>query len=1183
MRFDEAYQHQIIRASAGSGKTFKLSERYLKLILEGAPLETILATTFTRKAAGEIQDRILKRLGEGALSLDGAKKLSHELTYSYDAISQDEFAATTIRIARSINRLRICTLDSFFMQLARGYAFELGLPPGWTIVEESRDNASLRHAIQSTFYQTNDGKNARAIAKLLFKGELKKSIEEQVYDLTKAALSLYRESSKQDWFPYKDIIADDVPDVEDCVAALAAAELPKTKTGTPRYHYKNSRNLLKHDLQEGDWEDALKEGLLARVLDGSYFFDKVNIEGSLKDALELTAKLVKNKILTSWANQLKACWSVLDAISHYYEGIKASEGAYRFDDLSKRLSKFIYTGDALEHAEYRLDAQTRHLLLDEFQDASYEQWLVVRPFALAITSRENADLDRIDPDFPRKLATFFCVGDVKQAIYGWRGGVAEIFRAIETELPNVELKGMTKNWRSSPVIIRVVNKLFETIDQNPVFNRPLESNEGIAERQKKVAAREAVERWRRNFEKHEWAEKNDALDGYWALELAPEFALDQGLSVCAGKAIVDAKTRREIEPADPSIVFRNADLEDEESEDADDDGITGNGENQKNKSQKKNIRLAYAARRVKNLRARYPRASIGVLARSNDVLAKMLLFLKRLGVEASNEGGATIVDTPSVDAITALFRLAAHPGDSVDAFCVANVKPLAQALMLDPEAINSSSCRRASDYLRTVIETKGFGKFSSDVRDLLVAECVDSRQKERMDQFVEFAYSYQAATPSSSLDDFVDAVGAFKTQTPSETAVRVMTIHGSKGLEFDIVVLPDLESNFGNLSGKKFIAGRKSPLAPIEAVMNYVGQDMRGLLPERLLKYFQDELARAIEEALCLLYVAVTRPRRMLLAIIDRNASKKASKKDSLTMSYNAILRGGLPPRELMNNLPGEDSDIYSNPLRIFEEGDRDWGADLKRPRDAGRELDSEIKDERPVFRRDDRSRLIPRRQSPTDSHKTRAWKRPEIFIRGKCIHACYERIGWLDVDGRPDENELRRVLPPLANFDRAQMERAIADFYKMCDSEFTRLLMSRATYEKVETTPRRFFEVAPCAVAGINRLAAPRLELRREFNYRVLKGNALQIGTIDRLVLLYDGNRLLAADVVDFKTDVRMPAHALLDEYLEQLKLYGEAVESLFKLPRDKISLRLAFVTLETLVDARSGATQFFGAAPNN
>ncbi|MBR4834409.1 MAG: UvrD-helicase domain-containing protein, partial [Thermoguttaceae bacterium] len=65
--------------------------------------------------------------------------------------------------------------------------------------------------------------------------------------------------------------------------------------------------------------------------------------------------------------------------------------------------------------------------------------------------------------------SFFCVGDVKQAIYGWRGGVAEIFNEIESSLPGVETAELTLNWRSCPTVIETVNRLFLPLTQNPLF------------------------------------------------------------------------------------------------------------------------------------------------------------------------------------------------------------------------------------------------------------------------------------------------------------------------------------------------------------------------------------------------------------------------------------------------------------------------------------------------------------------------------------------------------------------------------------------------------------------------------------------------------------------------------------------------------------------------------------------
>ena len=141
-----------------------------------------------------------------------------------------------------------------------------------------------------------------------------------------------------------------------------------------------------------------------------------------------------------------------------------------------------------------------------------------------------------------------------------------------------------------------------------------------------------------------------------------------------------------------------------------------------------------------------------------------------------------------------------------------------------------------------------------------------------------------------------------------------------------------------------------------------------------------------------------------------------------------------------------------------------------------------------------------------------------------------------------------------------------------MCQTDFVKTLMSRATYVDPNARQNEIFSVVPCALVSAGDLAAPRLEVRREYAYRSLKKDVLESGVIDRLTLLYDGTRLVAADVVDFKSDVHEPNPKLLEEYVEQVKCYEQAIAERFGLPEDKITLRIAFVTLERLVDARTG-----------
>ena len=126
--------HELVLASAGTGKTWQLTSRYLALLLRGDAPERILATTFTRKAAGEILARVLARLcdaAEGGCELATLQQLYPDLQLDAGCCR-----AALARLTRDVERLRIGTLDSYFARIGRSYGLELGLPPAWSIADE---------------------------------------------------------------------------------------------------------------------------------------------------------------------------------------------------------------------------------------------------------------------------------------------------------------------------------------------------------------------------------------------------------------------------------------------------------------------------------------------------------------------------------------------------------------------------------------------------------------------------------------------------------------------------------------------------------------------------------------------------------------------------------------------------------------------------------------------------------------------------------------------------------------------------------------------------------------------------------------------------------------------------------------------------------------------------------------
>ena len=167
----------IIRASAGTGKTFKLSNRYLRLLFQGAAPDEILATTFTRKAAGEILERNMLRLAEAALNQQACTELGQFL--ELPDLSPEKCRKLLQKLTRGLHRIRICTLDSFFSQITSSFGFEMGLPPDWTIVDEI-DQVRLKTKAVDAVLRNETTKDAVKLMHLLTKGETNRTVSELI-------------------------------------------------------------------------------------------------------------------------------------------------------------------------------------------------------------------------------------------------------------------------------------------------------------------------------------------------------------------------------------------------------------------------------------------------------------------------------------------------------------------------------------------------------------------------------------------------------------------------------------------------------------------------------------------------------------------------------------------------------------------------------------------------------------------------------------------------------------------------------------------------------------------------------------------------------------------------------------------------------------------------------------------
>lgn len=1051
----EPFGHIMIRASAGTGKTFQLSNRYLGLASRGAAVEEILASTFTRKAAGEILDRVLLRLAEAAADAEVCSELAKFI--GDESLDGSRALELLESLVRKLHRLRISTLDSFFAQIATSFSLELGLPPGWRIVEASADDRLRSEAIRAVLAE-GDARTALALLHLLTKGEATRSVSEQIRELVNSLHSLYLETPAEAWrrLPRPPRLSGE--ELEATTVELAELVLPADKT------LAKAREADLAQVRNHDWQAFISGGIAGKVAAGQDKFGRKTLDPAVIDVYRRLLAHAQAVLVGQLADQTEATRRLLEQFDAHYERLKLARRALRFDDVTRKLASAA-VGGQIEHWSYRLDSQLSHLLLDEFQDTSLVQWNVVRPFAARVFA----------------AGSFFCVGDVKQAIYGWRGGNSELFDALETEWTELAQQSLSRSFRSAPAVIETVNRVFARLPDAPMLD----------------AFPGAVAAWSRGFAEH--STEREQLPGYVRLLVAPHADKDQN---------------------------------------------------------QKTATLVFAAAEIARLAGEAPDRSVGVLVRDNQAVARLIYELRRRGVAASEEGGNPLTDSPAVAAVLALLTLADHPGDTVARFHVAH-SPLGPIVGLESHQ-DELAAGRLSLAVRRKLMNDGYGTTLYRWCRELTAHC-DARDARRLSQLVELAYRYE---PESTLRvrDFVNFVESQKVEDPTAAQVRVMTIHQSKGLEFDIVVLPQLD---GKLRGQPsaVVVGRPAPAAAPDFVCRYASKELRALLPREVQQIFASQADQEIRESLCVLYVALTRAAHALYLVIAPSDEKEKN----LPATFAGLLRFALA-----------DGRKAAAEQTLYELGRADWHGRGRGSRDAERTHDgTPLGDAERHAPSEFRIVLAPaggrrirglERQSPSgleggdevELAKLMRLDAAGALERGTVVHAWFEQIEWLD-EGAPQDPALLEIAVKLGAAP-ADAERWLAEFRAALSQPAVRdcLLGSRYLPTAAWAKDRE--------IAAELASQTPRLEVSRERRFAVRERDAILSGSLDRLVSIFRGDKLVAAEVLDFKTD-RVSADrpeqlaAAIETYRPQLNAYRLAVSRMTGLGLNRIFARLLFV----------------------
>ena len=471
-----------LQASAGSGKTWQLVSRVLRLLLAGAEPGGILALTFTRKAAVEMRLRLNERLRRLADAND--EELDAELAHvglEPDPALRAHARGLYRRLLFAAHPPRAMTLHAFCQELLERFALEAGVPPGFAL--EENEEALIERTwrrLQGAMTADPQSPPARALARLVELGFNEHTLRDLV------AQFLVR---RGDWWAYVEGHDDPVEraaqqlrgqlgecDLDGAVAEANGAAFTGRlrmllnyldKTDGTQYLDPGavSAALLCSGVDRFDGvEDALYSGAGTpyKVRDGDSKLKKLS-SGERTHFLDTYAEILREfepmrrrRHAGEALERSRAAFTLGQAALAALREELARKRALGFTELEWHTCQLLRRDGAADWVRYRIDRRVDHLLIDEFQDTSPTQWRMLRPL-LEEMAAGNA------PQDGGRSRSLFIVGDAKQSIYGFRRADPRLLtRATQWMRDNLQAQTapLHHSRRSAPAIVQFVNALF---------------------------------------------------------------------------------------------------------------------------------------------------------------------------------------------------------------------------------------------------------------------------------------------------------------------------------------------------------------------------------------------------------------------------------------------------------------------------------------------------------------------------------------------------------------------------------------------------------------------------------------------------------------------------------------------------------------------------------------------------
>ncbi|GAA9227530.1 RecB-like helicase [Helicobacter pylori] len=440
---DTKRQCMALKASAGSGKTFALSVRFLALLFKGANPSEILTLTFTKKATAEMKERILdylKILQQENLENEKEKSqnILKELEEKYH-LDPDLVRNSTQKIyQRFLNaEIRISTIDAFFQSILRKFCWFVGLSANFEVNEDTKiHQQQLNEGFLSALNSEQLEELSTFIAQCLsYDNYTSDSILERLRFL-KNKLYLFNPNKKEPAFDEEGFL-EKLRSLNNQIQSIETAS-DKAKTAIKCDSF---RGFLNSSLT---WLEKKSEYL---------YFKKLKNE---IPTLESECEEIENDLKRYYEAKETAIFKKFPKFIQLYDNATSKIQALDFDAIKDKVHVLLngYEEMPAEFFYFRLDSKIAHILIDEFQDTSLNDYKILAPF-----------IDEIKAGIGQAKwhRSVFFVGDVKQSIYAFRGSFSSLFESVSKDFYHDNLEF---NHRSAPLIINYVNTIFKKAYQN---------------------------------------------------------------------------------------------------------------------------------------------------------------------------------------------------------------------------------------------------------------------------------------------------------------------------------------------------------------------------------------------------------------------------------------------------------------------------------------------------------------------------------------------------------------------------------------------------------------------------------------------------------------------------------------------------------------------------------------------